>query len=159
MYVRNSPSLLANTKSFGPINDLPVVRCCTQRDFFHSSRVVFSMLGIGTSRTLAAVLVSEITVRWSTILPSELRTGNSVTAESIEMMPLSKSTCFHFSASASPMRNPANICIIHSAFMKSFFEMTSRKYSRISIGIALYVSCLRSLCSGVDLTMHSDTGL
>ena len=85
--------------------------------------------------------------------------GNSVTAESIEMMPLSKSTFFHFSASASPMRNPANICIIHSAFMKSFFEMTSRKYSRISIGIALYVSCLRSLCSGVDLTIHSDTGL
>lgn len=63
------------------------------------------MLGIGTSRTLAAVLVSEITVRWSTILPSELRTGNSVTAESIEMMPLSKSTFFHFNASASPMRN------------------------------------------------------
>ena len=105
VYVRNSPSLLAKTKSFGPINDLPVVRCCTQRDFFHSSRVVFSMLGIGTSRTLAAVLVSEITVRWSTILPSELRTGNSVTAESIEMMPLSKSTFFHFNASASPMRN------------------------------------------------------
>ena len=57
-------------------------------------------------------------------MPSELRTGNSVTAESIEMIPLSKSTFFHFSASASPMRNPANICIIHSAFMKSFFEMT-----------------------------------
>ena len=91
------------------------------------------MLGIGTSRTLAAVLVSEITVRWSTILPSELRTGNSVTAESIEMMPLSKSTFFHLSASASPMRNPANICTMHSAFMKSFFEMTSRKGACISL--------------------------
>ena len=134
------PSLVEKMKSSGLMSETLFISSWIARSFFQSTSASTRRSGIGKTRTLPAVLVLPTTHSRLITLPFSSKVVSTVWARTTESVLLCSLKSFHLSASTSPMRNPANMDVIHKGLNNMLPCNACKNLSRNSSGIALY-SC------------------